>query len=215
VSMASRKRAAEALGGFGAIAGVVAGLEAALVSDTTWPVRGQAAGSLGKIRSDAARDILIDRLPDEPESRARCQIIEALGEFKGDSKVAAALKNQFRRDSSYYARANALKSVVKIEAKDAFDMCIRALKTDSHREIIRSAALESLVEVKDRQGIDHILKWSEYGRPDPAREAAVGAMGTLGEADWYDGDEVLERLIELLDDRYFRVERKSIEALGD
>jgi HEAT repeat protein len=92
---------------------------------------------------------------------------------------------------------------------------VKALAYDSHSEVIRQAAFEGLAELRDTDGIDQVLPWTEYGQPTQARTAAVKALGSLAKHDEARRDDLRDHLIELLDDPHFRVRRAAMEALGD
>ncbi len=192
---------------------VTSALVRALKEDKFWGVRAEAARSLGIIRGKQARDGLIGAL-NELDSRARVATVVALGEFDDDGAVASALRRVFGSDDSYKVRAEALKSLAKTGASKTFRDCKTALKQDSYRQWIRSAAFIALVELKDKRGIDLALKWSEYGRPEDVRTSAIAALPKLAETDDKRQDEIRELLISFLDDRSYRARGSAINALG-
>lgn len=213
-TVTGRLRAATALKKYPHSPGVVEALVHSLQSDTFWGVRAECARTLGRIRGVKARDELIVAL-DETESRARRVIVSALGEFDDDGAAASALRRVFGSDDSYQVRAEALRSLAKIRADKTYRNCLTALKTDSYREWIRSAAFNALVELEDKRGIDLALKWSEYGRPEDVRTTAIASLPRLAETDDSRQDEIRKRLIKFLDDPSYRVRGATISALGN
>ncbi len=212
-SVTSRLRAAQALKVFTHNTKVTAGLLRSLENDSFWGVRAECANSLGHIRSKKARDGLIVAL-NETESRARKAICIALGNFDDDGAVASALRRVFGSDDSYQVRAESLKSLAKINADKAYRDCLTALKQNSYRDWIRSAAFSALVELKDKRGIDLALKWSQYGKPEAVRTSAISALPKLSETNDKRSDEIRELLIDFLDDPSYRARGSAIRALG-
>jgi aminopeptidase N len=213
-TVTGRIRAAIGLKKFNHNSKVTTALIRSLTDDPFWGVRAEAARSLGKIRSKEARDGLIKAL-NESDSRARVVIVAALGEFDDDGAGASALRRVFGSDDSYKVRAEALKSLAKTGANKTFRDCRTALKQDSYRQWIRSAAFTALVELKDKRGIDLALKWSEYGRPEDVRTSAIAALPKLAETNNKRNDEIREVLISFLDDRSYRARGSAIAALGE
>ena len=67
-----------------------------------------------------------------------------------------------------------------------------------------------MAELRDERAIDLAKKWTEYGRPQRAREAAISVLGKMGE----NKVEVREQLIDLLDDRWYRGRQFAVSALA-
>ncbi|UCH63237.1 MAG: HEAT repeat domain-containing protein [Fidelibacterota bacterium] len=207
-----RMRAAQWLGIYD-YRDITEALGTALRQDPFRGVRGAAAWALGEIKTKAARDALLLGLQDE-HAHVRRAAVTALGNYVDDSQVAVALENVFRSDSSYYARAEAVKSITRLGAIDAYDICLEALGVASYKEVIRCAALSGLVTLKDPRGVDHALALAEYGQPFQVRVEAVSAMAGLGVHIPKRKKEIRERLIALLEDPHFRVKTAVIRALG-
>ena len=176
---ASRMRAAEWLGVY-TDRKVIEALGTALHEDPFRGVRAEAAKALGKVKTKTARDTLLPGLHDK-HAHVRRAVITALGNYIGDPQVVAALEDVFRSDSSYYARAEAVKSIARLGALNAYEICMEALKVASHQDVIRSAALSGLGRLKDPRGVDHALKLVTYGQPPRVRSAAISALGRLGD----------------------------------
>ncbi len=188
-------------------------LGTALRQDPFRGVRARAARTLGEIRTEAARDVLLAGLQDE-HAHVRRAVITALGNYIDDAQAATALEDVFRSDSSYYARAEAVKSITRLGALNAYDICIEALEMASHQEVIRGAALSGLVTLKDPRGVNHALKWAEYGQPFQVRIEAITTLAGLAAHVPKRRKEIRERLVALLEDPHFRVRTTVIKALG-
>jgi len=200
--------AAKALGKLGS-PDVVPALKDVVCNDPFWGVQAQAARALGSLRSQAARDALLECLS-VPHPKARRGVVGALAEFLHDDTAAAALEHVVREgDPSYYVEAEACRSLGKTKCARAFETLVFALGKESHAEVIRVQALAALADLKDERGLAVALDWTTYGRPSPARAAATAALGELGK----DKDEAFERLVELLDDPWLRVRGSAVSSL--
>jgi aminopeptidase N len=208
----SRKRAATWLGKQTPNQTMTATLARCLQKDPVWDVRGQAALSLGEIRTPEAQSALVASLAD-PEARVRSKVVEALGKFKNNEEVARALETLLNTDESYAVRGQCCKSLAEIKAPGAFDVLANAFRQDSYQDGVRRSALEALGSLKDPRGVDLAMKWSAYGKPESVRLTSAKVLGTLGAEIKDQEDRCLERLTELLDDPYFRMPRSAVEGL--
>ncbi|MCH7852042.1 MAG: HEAT repeat domain-containing protein, partial [Candidatus Marinimicrobia bacterium] len=208
-----RRRAAEWLSKYNRKAVAVA-IGVALREDPFRSVREQAAKSLGKIRTKAARDELLRGLQD-PDSRVRQKVVTALGDYKGDEQVASALVEQFTSDASYYVRANVVTALANMRSKRVGEIIDAALETDSFREIIRDSAMTALAKLKEPAGIDLAMEWAEYGRPLQVRRRAIRTLGKLGRLAPKRNDQVRNLLVGYLQDPHFRARNEAMKALGD
>lgn len=211
---AARLRAAQWLARYGNDDDVVKALAMSLQKDHFRGVREQAAESLGKISGNKARNALIDALKDK-KSSVRQAAVKALGNFGGEEKVAGALEKTFRNDESYNTEAEAVKSLAKIRADNAYDICLNALQMDSDDEVIRRAGLSGIVELEDPRGIEVAREWSEPGRPVKARSAALKALAKLAKSSEGQKEEVRQYLAKQLDDPDFRIRNAALEGFGE
>ena len=67
------------------------------------------------------------------------------------------------------------------------------------------------MELKDERAIPLAKEWAAYGKPNRAREAALSALGRLGDGK----DDVVEFLIDLVDDPWLRARNSAIGALQE
>lgn len=203
-----RIEAAEGLGKLGSPEAVKA-LKKAVLSDQFWAVQATAARQLGKIKTDAALTALLGCVRVE-HPKARRGVADGLGEFK-DEKAVDALARILKDDKSYYVAMTAAASLGKTRSKKAYDQLIKALDRPSHLEAIRSGALAGLSELKDERGLEVARELTAYGKPQRAREAAVGTLAKLGENK---PETVVDTLVDLLDDPWLRVRQRATSALG-
>jgi aminopeptidase N len=184
-------------------------LAGVLASRAFWGVRAEAAAALGASRSTRAFLALRDAREDD-HPKVRRAVVRALGEFHTD-EACAALAPMLRRDASYFVEAEAAHAIGKTRSRKAFALLERALEKPSFNEVIRGGALRGLAELGDERALPLLLAWTAYGKPSPAREAAVEALGKLGHLD----RRVRRRLVDLLDDKDFYVRRAAIGALRE
>jgi aminopeptidase N len=203
-----RIEAAEGLGKLGSTEAVRA-LKRAVQRDSFWAVQATAARQLGKIGTDAALDALLGCVSIS-HPKARRGVADGLGNFKNE-RAGRALVKLLERDESYYVAMTSATSLGKTRWDGAFDPLVRALERPSHLEAVRAGALAGLAELKDERGLKVATEWTAYGRPQRAREAAIGALGKLGE----NKPEAADRLADLLDDPWLRVRQRSASALGE
>jgi HEAT repeat protein len=80
----------------------------------------------------------------------------ALGHFRGDEEVAAALDRALD-DVAYATAAAAARSLGRIRAAGSLEGLRRALGIQSHRELVRTGALEGLAALGDGAVLPEIL----------------------------------------------------------
>lgn len=195
-----------------ATARAAAALQGAVLGDAYWGVQAAAAKALGTIRSEAARDALIDCLGVQ-HPKARRAVVAALGEFRGDPRAFAALQRFAQGDASWFVEAEAHRSIGKLRMAEAFEVLVAGMERDSFRQVIRQACIDGFVELRDERGFDHLFAASRYGAPQQARPAAVTAVGRL--APYFEARKkaLADALLPLLDDPDFRVRVATANAL--
>jgi aminopeptidase N len=209
--------AAKELGKLGTKEAVDA-LKQAVQKDKFFGVQADAAKALGVIGSEAALDALLACMKVEP-SRARRGVMAALGTFRDEApdnrggRAAEALAQIITKgDKSYHVEAEAVASIGKTRSKRAFGALQRALKKESHNNVIRMRVFEGFGELRDEGALPLAIEWSRYGKPMQARMGAVACLGKLGHYAEKQ-DPVRDRLVELLDDVDLRVRMAAVGAL--
>jgi aminopeptidase N len=180
-------------------------------------VRSEAAKALGKLKGELARDALLAGLSDEvPQVRRACA--DALGRFKRDEAVIAALQEKLQqRDDSYPTEAAVLSSLSEILPEPPFDLLVAALDKPSHREAIRIAALSQLGNCPQDRAFELLFEWTGRDRPDVCRSQAISSLAHFvshnqrGDAD---SRRVVEHLVELLASEGPRHRSTIVSALG-
>ena len=213
--------AAKGLAKLGSPAAVEALREALLRRRELEFVRAEVAQALGEVKSEAARDALLAAADARP-SRVRRAVASALANFR-DAESASALQRYLSGrgasgpgDESYYVQSAAATALGKTLQPRAYSTLRRALGRPSHNDVITAAALGGLASLRDVRAIDTLLEYTEWGRHQNARRAAVEALGALAPL----ADEpaarlrVRERLERLLDDPWLRVQLAAVGALA-
>ena len=118
-------------------------LSQCLKKEPQWGVANCIARALGKIGGEFARDGLLKAV-NSPDAKVRVGIVQALGEFMGDEKVARALKKIAKGDPSYRVEAEALSSLGGIKAKNCRKFLEGFLSRPSYNDIGRSAIFKAL-----------------------------------------------------------------------
>ncbi len=193
---------------------VVAALKEAVQKDAFWAVQSEAARALGGMRTEAARDALLDCLRVR-HPKARRGVVQALGQFRHDEAVAAALEAILRKgDASYYVEGAAAHALGQTRSPRAFDVLSKvAMKKESLNDVIRANALTGMAELKDERALPIALEWTRLGKSNPVRGVATAMLGRLGQLSERAKSDAHDRLVELLPDDWLRVRLNAIAAL--
>jgi len=190
---------------------IVSALRNVLHGNTFWGVRQAAAESLAKIRTEKARDALAEALRDG-DGRVRQAAVRALGAFDKDARAAKLVRNVYASDRDPIVAAEAALSIARMHAKGAREFLLQALRRDSNQDVIRRYALRGVGDLGDSQDWELVASWTEYGRPQETRLAAIRSILKLGgEQD----ERTAMKLIALLNDPDFFVKEQVISALGE
>ncbi len=140
--------------------------------DKFWGVRQASLSALGKYSSHDIEIELLQALKDK-DTRVETQAIDQLKKYKDNKNIPIILKGIFDNQNNYYVRAAALTALASIDSINAMPYINKALKIDSHQEIIRSSALQALMNVDPARGFIEAEKFLNYGQPDPLRIRAL------------------------------------------
>ncbi|MCX6024241.1 MAG: M1 family aminopeptidase [Chloroflexi bacterium] len=192
---------------------VVEPLNDALRHDSFWAVQAAAARALGQIKTPAALAAVLQGVNLE-HPKARRAVMSALGEWKDAAAADALLRVLEAGDASYYVEASAAYALGRTKDGRAFEALVAVLNgKDSHMDVIRTMAFDGLAELKDARAIDVALEWSAYGKPMRVRERAVAALGRLSGEFPDRKQELLDRLIDLLEDPWLRLKTEAAAAV--
>jgi aminopeptidase N len=113
------------------------------------------------------------------DAKIRRAIVQALGEFLGDEKIARVLKKIAEGDPSYRVEAEALSSLGRIKAKNCRSFLERFLDRPSHNDIGRSAIFRALANLEEEGAWETLLQGADYGAPRSSRFSAVQGLAKL------------------------------------
>jgi aminopeptidase N len=215
--LATRLEALRALGELGGEAAVAA-LGRALREDPFHGARQVAAEALQEVGTEAALAALRPGLEDR-DARVRGAVLGAFGEFPEHRDLIPLLRRALEGEDSYKARAAAAESLGKFggHRDEVAPVLVRALAQESHRQVVRGAAIEALAELEAPQAFEHALRLSRYGSPAESRDEAMNALARIARAS---GDpkrrEQVRRILEgYLSDKSYNARTDAQDALAE
>lgn len=181
-----------------------------------WGLRSEAARSVGRMDTAAAREVLAATLKqgvDEP--RVRSAAISALGDYR-HSSVVEALMPFAREDESLYVEAAALGALGNQDATDETIALLVEKAGDTGWALrVQQAAIGSLARLGAVEGVEPAMKLADYGGSFRARGTGISALGTLyPSVDEEQQTAIRELLVKLIDDPMDRHAQAAIRTLG-
>jgi HEAT repeat protein len=145
-----------------------------------WQLQISAIRLLGEIGNPVAIELLIKVVNDFFFSN-ECPALKwngivALGNFKGDSRVVAALVYRLDEDVLYLREA-VIQSLGRIGSREALPYLIPALG-DKHFAI-RMSAVRALSEIKDPAALEHLKRTAKSDSDELVRAEAQKAVESL------------------------------------
>jgi aminopeptidase N len=192
----------------------VSELRCSLLHERFGPVRMAAAVCLAGIGTEEARDALIIGLKKNEEARVRRAIAWSLGTFRRDAKAIGALSDTVRRDASYFVAAFAMRALAHAAREEAYETLIGQLGRSSYQDVLRATVFDALAIAKDRRGVALALDHTAYGAPPSVRVTAALSLAALGKEHAGEREAVYQKLVELLEDKAFRVRLVAVKALA-
>lgn len=177
--------------------------------DRALEVRAAACWALGSLGARSVPHLLVALT--DPASRVRRAAVDGLAQaaFGDGAAVEATVGRLVTTDPSYLVRAAALRALGHVNADSASALALAALQQDSHREVVRVAALETLFESGHGGALKLALGATAYGRPPSLRVGAIGVLERQAGTD----PATTERFIELCSDRSTHVKAAVGRAL--
>jgi aminopeptidase N len=211
----SRVRAAEALATKGSDPDVVPALKAVLMAEGHYGLRRECALALGKIGTDDALAALKQGLG-ASDGLVRMGCVEAMGSFYRNEDAAATLDKVANSDRAWGVRAEALTSLGKIKTANAAKVCTAALAQESDRSVVRNAAINALVELKETAAMDRIKKYAMPGTPRECRNVAIAGYAKLAKELEKDADRrrASDVLAGMVNDWHLRTREAAIEGMA-
>ncbi|MGE0787058.1 MAG: M1 family aminopeptidase [Sandaracinaceae bacterium] len=162
---------------------VVVALERALSTDPFFGVRAEAAGALGKHRTDAAFAALEKGIGDG-DARVRRAVAAAHGEYRTPESADRLIAWIDRGDPSYLVEAGLRRSLGLTRDTRALPRLARSVKEDrgSWGEVVIGGAAEGLAKLRDPAAIAPLLEaLRDITTPSTARRTIVGSLAEMRE----------------------------------
>ncbi len=174
-----------------------------------WGAANEIAGTIGQTKLPRAKLFLFRSLLLK-NPKVRRGVVKALSHFP-DSQTAGKLAQVFKRDPSYFVRAEALKFLANQRSNDALLWIKKGLNTPSWNDVIASVAVSSLSMRGSRETLALLKRAVQYGQPLAHRISAVNALSKCAD----NFPKIIEDLIQLAkSDPQVRVKHAAIAALG-
>jgi len=214
-SMMSRLWAVQQLGAMkqADAQGRVGALVQVLGGDEFYGVRAAAATSLGKLGTEQSKNALLSALQ-QPDSRVRAAVVEALGNFSKDGAVYDTLVNSLHNDASYAVQAAAAEELGKSGSQQAFGVLQAKLATKPEMYVMM-AVLNGLAATKDPRAAEILLAQAQPGVPERIRLVALARLAGLREAiEQSHEQELVEVVRAALHDSFLLVQQAGEELVG-
>jgi aminopeptidase N len=189
---------------------VINALREAIVSDAFWGVAAEAAKALASIKGEKAYSALTSIVESIKHPKARRAVVRAIGEFAREDSIQL-LNRIVQSDESYYVQAEAVLAIGKSKSKKALPYLMGSLQIRSHNEVVRASAMAAFGEVRDEFSIPVLIDHTRLGEHNRVREAATLALSKYAKGN----EKVVDHLIQLLRDHWFRVRINAIKALAE
>lgn len=208
----SRIRAAEALAENKAGRVVNALLEAAK-TDPYWLAQAEAVNALGEIRTDAARDALLE-LAEHPHPKVRDRVADQLGKFHKDEQAIQALIGRFANDESINVISSAARALGRAGLENGYAVLSERIGQESWGNRIHFAVMDALVQLEEPEAFSSLKQFAEPGHRREIRAHAIRNLGVLAEAAGVHEGEALNALTRYLDSDSADIRRAAAQGLG-
>jgi aminopeptidase N len=184
-----------------------------LETDAFYAVRAAAAASLGKIGTDRAKDALLAAI-EQPDSRVRRAVVEALGHFAGDARVFTVLTNALNSDASYAVQAAAAEQIGRSRDSKALEILQSKIANKPEIHVVQ-AALAGIAASGDARAAAILIAHSQPGVPERIRLSALGGLARVSETARRDhAKEIAGAVGAALRDSYLPVRETAEELAG-
>ncbi|MFO0819930.1 MAG: M1 family metallopeptidase [Pirellulales bacterium] len=177
-------------------------------SDPFWGVRLEAIKALAKNNTNDVRAALLKIARADAKAQVRREAIVALGKFPCD-ETREVLRAVVREDRSYYAVADALRALVKVDRNDCEADLLSAFDRPSHHDVIYQAACDGLIDLKSQAGAAKLAAKLGDKLSPQQRVSTVSALAKLNPSE----RKYVEQLREMLNNERSYVRRAAIDSL--
>ena len=179
----------------------------AVAKDSFYGVSVEAAKSLGEIRTEYAKENLLKLLDLDLDPRIRREVVNSLGNYKGDDIAEKLIKILEDRDEAYSVRAASARVLGKIKYSKGIEILKRYLDEKSYDYVITKGILEGLAELGGDEAFNIIMKYTSNDKQESVRALAVSLLGKFPEK-----RETYEKLREFVYDHESRFRRGIVSA---
>lgn len=189
---------------------IAAALSLALVSDSFWGLRQEAATALNSVPGDVARKALLAAARDK-DARVRARAITALATSKDASLADVYL--QALKDRSYGVVRAAASALGQTKAPQAYEALSELFETPSWRDNLRFSAMSGLAELGDKRSLEMGVRYAAKTNPPALRAGAVTLLGTIGKDDGRSYQLVADAFTQAVGSGDFNLGATAAEAL--
>lgn len=104
---------------------------------------------------------IILQLMNDQDARVREAAIRAIGDFP-DKTIFNELKLLYSKEKNHYIRSACMEAIGKMNFEESFDILVKELKTNSHRNIIRRGIFEGFKAMKNPKALDFAPEYLKY-----------------------------------------------------
>ncbi|MFZ0761492.1 MAG: M1 family metallopeptidase [Candidatus Sulfotelmatobacter sp.] len=213
-SMMSRLWAVQQLGATSAdVDARVDALAHVLGTDKFYAVRAAAAASLGRAGTEGVKPALLSALQ-QPDSRVRTAVVEALGGLSKDQVVYGALVSALRDDSSYAVEAAAAKALGKSGVAQAF--AVLQAEAQTRPEIhVMEATLNAIAATENPRAVEILLAQAQPGVPERIRLYALAGLESVKKTVAHEhAQELVDVVRAALHDPFYPIQEAGEKLVG-
>ncbi len=211
----SQLSALEHLKAFADDPALVIGLQNALSSRPIPEVRAGIITVIAMLpESDATKRTLLETYENDESPLVKRAVMQGLEKFEDKSDLIIMAMEAAQTAQSYLLQAQAVESLVRINAPNAGDILQSALITPSYKDIIRCTALKSIaytsMPTRERVSIG-----VEYVKPRHTIEARLAAMDLLARLASLGNKRSSTTLVDLLEDDQAVIRQQAADYVGN
>ena len=164
--------------------------------------------------SDATKKSLLDNYETEDSPLVKRAILESLEQFDDRADLIILAMEAAQSAQSYLLQAQAVETLIRIDAPNAMDILQSALITPSYKDLIRQTALKSIAysSLTTRERVAMAVEKSRSGNSIEVRKAAMDILASLAALQ---NKRSMLALTELLDDQEMVIRQTASHILGD
>ena len=177
-----------------------------------WGTRAAIARAIGGLKSERARDALLDASVIEWDPRVLKAIVSALGAFREVEVADRMLQILEDEPPTWHLQAAALSTLARTRDARALEALTQSLAVDSWGDIVRLSALAAIASLEDEQALPTLLEWSQLDRAPRVRGTAARALGQLASRVPDVRQAAVDRIVEMLNEPGFFSVLQAIQA---